>query len=92
MRTRRVREWSNGDGNLRVEVQPGREGAGGTHWTEGSHEDDVLRIQGTPKGVTKYPSLGKEVWTYGFSRVEIDMRTRRVREWSNGDGNLRVKK
>ena len=26
------------------------------YWTEGSHEDDVLRIQGTPKGVSKYPT------------------------------------
>ena len=92
IRTRRVVEWSNLDGNLRVELRPGREGTGDRRWTEGSHEDDVLRIQGTPKGVSKYPSSGKEVWTYGFSSVEFDIWTRRVVEWSNLDGNLRVKK
>ena len=91
IRTRRVLEWNNLDGNLRVEVQPGRDGTGDRYWTMGSHEDDVLRIQGTPTGVTKYPSLGKEVWTYGFSRVEIDIRTRRVLEWNNLDGNLKIK-
>ena len=90
IRTRRVLEWNNRDGTLRVEVQPGRDGTGDRYWTVGSHEDDVLRIQGTPKGVSKYPSTGKEVWTYGYSTVEIDIRTRRVLEWNNRDGTLRV--
>lgn len=60
------------------------------YWTVGSHADEVLRLQGTPTDVDRYPSLGKEIWWYGTSNVEINVRTRRVVEWDNGRGNLKV--
>lgn len=59
------------------------------YWTMGSHEDDVLRIQGTPRSILKHGST--ETWFYGASSVEIDARTRRVREWSDLGGALKVR-
>ena len=59
-------------------------------FTRGSHQDDVLRIQGTPSSINSYPGLGHEVWKYGYSTINISLRNRRVTEWSNS-GNLKVR-
>ena len=88
-RTRRVREWSDLGGTLNVKLQPGKGGTGARFWTMGSHEDDVLRMQGTPRSILKHGST--ETWFYGASSVEIDARTRRVREWSDLGGTLKVR-
>ena len=90
-RSRRVREWSNNGGNLRVQMAPGSDGTNATSYTIGSHEDDVMRIQGTPNGIQNHETWGYETWSYGSSTVTISTRSRRVREWSNSDGNLRVR-
>lgn len=58
-------------------------------FTRGSHQDDVLRIQGTPTRIKIWKALGHETWYYGSSKVDIDIRTRKVLEWDN-NGNLRV--
>jgi peptidoglycan hydrolase-like protein with peptidoglycan-binding domain len=58
-------------------------------FTRGSHEDDVLRLQGTPDQISVYRASGYESWQYGRSTVEISISDRRVREW-NDRGNLRV--
>ena len=62
----------------------------GVYFTRGSQQDDVLRLQGTPSSINRYESLGVATWSYGRSTVEIDLRSKRVIEWSNS-GNLKVR-
>ena len=88
LRSGKVMEWSN-RGKLKVELRPGRGGTESPRFTRGSHRDDVLRLQGTPDAITAYSSLGHEVWRYGSSTVEINLRSGKVMEWSNR-GNLKV--
>ena len=90
-RTGRVREWNNRAGNLKAKMLPGSNTTSAAYFTRGSHSDDVLRLQGTPSDIERYDILGKEVWSYGRSTVEIDTRTGRVREWNNRAGNLKAK-
>ena len=87
LRTRRVLEWNN-NGNLNVRLLPGKQVTSETYFTRGSHEDDVLRLQGTPSDISRLSSY--EIWYFGSSYVRIDLRTRRVLEWNN-NGNLKVK-
>ena len=89
LQTRRVLEWSNISGNLKVRLLPGNQVTSGTYFTRGSHEDDVLRLQGTPTSVNRYSR--SKTWHFGMSTVEIDLQTRRVLEWSNISGNLKVR-
>jgi hypothetical protein len=86
---RRVMEWNNTSGNLKVNLAPGSNTTGNSHFARGSHQDDVLRLQGTPTSINRYSN--HEVWNYGFSSVHISARTRQVTEWKNISGNLRVK-
>ena len=90
-RSRQVTEWSNPTGNLKVRLPPGANVTGAGFFTRGSHEDEVLRIQGTPTGINRYPGLGYEIWRYGRNNVTISTRSRQVTEWSNPTGNLRVR-
>ena len=90
LRSGRVLQWSNFRGNLKVELPPGGNTTGASYFTRGSHKDDVLRLQGTPSSIDRYDSLGKEIWRYGLSTVEIDLRSGRVLQWSNFRGNLKV--
>ena len=90
--SREVTEWSNRDGNLRVRLLPRTPPAGlegSEFFTRGSHQDEVLRLQGTPDSLTVL--LDSEIWRYRFSSVTISTRSREVTEWSNRDGNLRVR-
>ena len=87
LQTRRVLGWSNTNGRLNVRLLPGKQVTSETYFTRGSHEDDVLRLQGTPSGITWTPS--GEVWEFEDSFVMIGSRTRRVLVWSNS-GNLKV--
>ena len=89
--SRRVTDWSNLTGNLKVRLIPGANVTGSAFFTRGSHEDDVLRVQGTPAGIARYPSLGYETWRYGSSTVTISTNSRRVTDWSNLTGNLKVR-
>ena len=63
--------------------------AGSEFFTRGSHQDDVLRLQGTPTSIATLPD--SEIWWYGISTVTISKRSREVTEWSNLAGNLRVR-
>ena len=83
----RVTVWSN-RGNLKVRVDPGPNVTDAQAFTRGSHLDDVLRIQGTPSTINRYPSLGLEVWRYRSSTVEISLQN--GDGWSNR-GNLKVR-
>ena len=85
---RRVTEWSNRDRNLKVQMEPGPNTTNSVAFTHGSHEDDVLRVQGTPTAINVYEA--SETWWYGSSSVEISKLLRRVTEWSNRDRNLKV--
>ena len=58
-------------------------------FTRGSHQDDVLRLQGTPIGIDTLSD--SEIWRYGLSTVTISKRSREVTEWWNLGGNLRVR-
>ena len=70
--------------------EPGADASGSSslYFTQGSHRDDVLRIQGTPSSINRYSD--HEVWRYGFSTIDISLRDGCVTEWSN-TGNLKVK-
>ena len=87
-RANEVLEWTN-HGNLRVHLAPGPNTTTGSHFTLGSHKDDVLRVQGTPDSISRYDTLGKMTWQYGASSVEISLSTARVLDWSN-NGDLEV--
>ena len=72
---------------LQPEAPAGVEGS--EFFTRGSHQDEVLRLQGTPDSITAL--FDSEIWRYGFSSVTISTRSREVTEWSNRDRNLRVR-
>ena len=58
-------------------------------FTRGSHEDEVLRLQGTPTGISTLSD--SEIWWYGLSTVTISKQSRRVTEWSDLGRKLRVR-
>ena len=89
--TRRVTEWRNTDGTLKVRMIPGPNISGSEFFTRGSHADDVVRIQGTPAEIQRYSAFGYEVWHYGWNTVTISTVTQRVTEWRNSDGALKVR-
>jgi hypothetical protein len=88
-RSRRVLTWDN-DGDLKVRLMPGNQTTSEPYFTRGSHQDDVLRLQGTPLNIDDYKSSGYEIWHYGQSTIEINSRSRRVLTWDN-DGDLKVR-
>ncbi|MEW8008979.1 MAG: peptidoglycan-binding protein [gamma proteobacterium symbiont of Ctena orbiculata] len=88
-RDRRVTEWNNISGNLKARMAPGSNVTNLPYFTRGSHQDDVLRVQGTPSSINRYSD--HEVWNYGLSSVDISARDRRVTEWNNISGNLKVR-
>ena len=81
-RTERVMEW-NSAGNLHAHLEPGKNVTAAAHYTRGSHKDDVLRLQGTPDAISRYPSLGQEVWSYGLKTVTISLQSNKVVEYSS---------
>ena len=90
-RTRQVLDWSNHRGQLNVRLLPGDSGTATSWFTRGSHQDDVLRVQGTPTSIDRYEILGHETWSYGLSSVTISTRTRQILDWSNHRGQLKVR-
>ena len=88
LRTKTVKEWSDYSGNLHVSLPPGNRVTQGRYFTRGSHQDDVLRLQGSPSSITTLRN--EEIWSYGGSSVTIDLRTKTVKEWSDYSGNLHV--
>ena len=91
IRTNTVLQWSNISRNLKAKLLPGGNTTNAPYFTRGSHSDDVLRLQGTPSGIQRYSAPRKEVWSYGYSSVEIDIRTNTVLQWSNISRNLKAK-
>jgi len=91
LRTRNVLSWNNSSGNLRVVLEPKILRPGVESFTQGSHSDVVLQVQGTPRSIDIYDALGHEVWRYNSSTINIDLRSKRVLSWDNSSGNLRIK-
>ena len=90
-RSRTVLSWTN-SGNLKVQFLPGKNTTNSAFFTRGSHQDDVLRVQGTPDAINDYSSgLGYEEWKYGRSDIRISSRDRRVISWNNTGGNLKAR-
>ena len=77
-RSQQVVQWSNAGRNLKVRLEPGSNTTGTSYFTRGSHQDDVLRIQGTPDEINRYDALGHEVWQYGRSTINISTRSQQV--------------
>ncbi|MXX74897.1 MAG: hypothetical protein F4Y77_05775 [Holophagales bacterium] len=73
-----------------MSLLPGSNTTDATTFTRGSHQDDVLRLQGTPTDIQRYEALGRETWSYGISSVTISTRTQTVLDWSNHGGQLKV--
>ena len=85
---RRVLSWNN-EGNLKIVMRPGSNVTQGTSYTRGSHQDDVLRLQGTPNEINVYSAFGYETWEYGRSTIDIGTSGQRVLSWNN-EGNLKI--
>jgi hypothetical protein len=49
----------------------------------GLHRDDVLRLQGTPSGISRYPALGYEQLSYNWGNVKISLKTNSVVDWKS---------
>ena len=81
----KVRSWSN-SGNLKVRLVPGSNTSASTYFTAGSHVDDVIRLQGTPRNIIGSVTSG----TLYFGRSSVAISGSKVRSWSNS-GNLKVK-
>ena len=90
-RSRRVTEWSNATGRLRVRLIPGPNVTASEFFTRGSHQDQVARVQGAPTEIDSYPASGYEIWKYGRDTVRIATGSGQVTEWSNRTGNLQVR-
>ena len=87
--TRRVIAWKNLDGKLKGKGP--LEGKEYTTFTHGSHEDEVIRLQGEPDKVERRFSNRHDVLYYGRSTVRIDKETRLVLSWNKSDQRLKVR-
>ncbi len=99
-RTHEVLGWQNLSGQLKVRLPPGNNGTDGDHFTRGSHEDDVIRLQGTPITLGRDLRRGEEIWLYGEREesyhtppdcITISTRTQEVLDWQNETGQLKVR-
>lgn len=89
--TDRVVGWWNADGALKVELRAGADVTRGTTFAAGSSGDDLVRLQGTPRGLTPYPETGIAVWRYGPSTVRVALTDGRVVSWDDPGRILRAR-
>jgi curved DNA-binding protein CbpA len=86
----RVQAYSNFSGNLRVCLVPGPNVTSYGFFTAGSHKDEVVRLQGTPRSISVDRTLANEKWRYfREGTVEFSCSTGRVTGWED-DGGLKV--
>ena len=90
----RVLAWSNSHGDLKVRLVPGPKVTSKPLLSLGSHKDDVVRLQGTPRSITAYraPSGmpgGFDFWSFGGGSVHFSS-SGRVIDWENNEGSLKV--
>jgi hypothetical protein len=85
-----VTSWTNA-GNLKVKMTFGDSVTTKPYFTMGSHQDDLVRVQGTPDQIRFMPIFDDfEIWKFGRSEVRLSRTGRRVMRWTN-KGNLKVK-
>ena len=90
IRDGRLIKWSNSGNRLKVSMTPGNKATEATSFTQGSHKDDIIRLQGTPDSIQRYEALGYEQWYYGSANVDISIRDGRLIKWSNSGNRLKV--
>lgn len=87
----RVSGWWNADGRLRVEMRAGPDVTRATTFVAGSTTDDLVRLQGTPRGIQPYPERGIALWRYGSSTVRVALSDGRVVSWEDQARVLRAR-
>ena len=91
--TGRVQAWANLSDALRVQLFPGAHVTAQEYFTIGSHQDDVIRLQGTPFAIFVIQSTDVETWFYrGRCKVEFSFSTKRVTDWESPDWNLKARR
>lgn len=56
----------------------------------GSHKDDVIRLQGTPRSIDVMELLGYETWMFSGGTVIFSLADNRVIYYKSDDGSLRT--
>ena len=84
-----LEQIEHGDSPTEVRVELRHLDQEGQYFTQGSHFEDLLRVQGMPSGVARHKGSGHKVWYFGRSTVKIDTRSGKVISWSNVD-NLKA--
>ncbi len=87
--TKKVQGWHNA-GNLKVHILPGNNVSTENFYSFSSHQDDVIRLQGTPDSIISNSDFSYDVWEYGSSQVHITKDTKKVENWNNM-GDLKVR-
>jgi outer membrane protein assembly factor BamE (lipoprotein component of BamABCDE complex) len=80
-----VSEWDNTSNNLKVKLatsSPAKD-----YFTQGSTQDEVIAVMGTPTRTNKF--LDEMWWYYRYSRVTF--KDGRVAEWDDTSNNLKVR-
>ncbi len=80
-----VAEWDNSGNNLKVKLatsSPPRK-----YFTQGSTQDEVIAVMGTPTRTTR---IGDEIWWY-YSYSRLTFRDGRVVGWDDTGNNLKVR-
>lgn len=88
-RSESVVSWDDA-GDLKLRPSQESPVARPTHFTVGSHLDDLIQVQGAPSAINRFGAGVRETWHYGRSIVVVDSRTRRVVE-IHDTGNLKTK-
>ena len=87
----RVVGWWNGDGSLKVEMRAGADVSRAATFAVGSSTDDLVRLQGTPRGIQPYPESGIALWRYGAGVVRVALTDGRVVSWDDPTRVLRAR-
>jgi hypothetical protein len=88
-RDNRVISWDN-IGDLKAQKFQIDNKSASKYFSRGSHQDDVIKIQGYPDLITDYSALGYKEWTYGRNTVKISTHNHCVISWDDS-GNLKAK-
>jgi hypothetical protein len=89
--TQRVVKWTDISKVLKVRLLPGNNTTNLNYFTVGSHKDDVLRLQGTPKSYNPNALANMEELEYGYSTVYISRATSKVVKWTDISNVLKVR-
>ena len=87
----RVIGWWNADGGLHVEMRPGSDVTRAVTFAVGASSDDLVRLQGTPRGIVPYPESGLALWRYGNATVRVALTDGRVVSWDDPSRLLRAR-